>query len=73
MPIFEYRCNDCGNIDEYLEKFDEKNEHPCSKCKSKNTVKVFGSFAASIQQTSNSTVCNTASSCPTGTCPLARG
>jgi putative FmdB family regulatory protein len=33
MPIYEYRCVDCGNVDEKLEFGSEVNkEHFCSSC-----------------------------------------
>ena len=30
MPIYEYECNKCGNIEEALQKFSDK---PLTKCK----------------------------------------
>jgi len=34
MPIFEYRCTICNNVDERLEfgKEEEEQDHFCSKC-----------------------------------------
>ena len=31
MPIFEYECKSCGNIDAPIQKVKETN-HTCSKC-----------------------------------------
>lgn len=39
MPIYEFKCNDCGFVFEtFLLKSDE--EVNCIKCKSKNVVKL---------------------------------
>jgi putative FmdB family regulatory protein len=48
MPIFEYKCNDCGAVIELLEKncTNEKLEH-CPVCDSDRTfTKQFSTFAA---------------------------
>jgi len=63
MPIFEYRCGKCGHVTAFLEKADVRQAHPCEKCGSKNTEKVFSTFAAKSGKASST-------SCPTGTCPL---
>ena len=65
MPIFEYRCTKCGHVTAFLEKPDGRQAHPCQKCGSKATEKVFSTFAAKSGGSSSG-----ASSCPTGTCPL---
>jgi len=31
MPIFEYRCHDCGNLIEKIQR-DPKPDVPCPKC-----------------------------------------
>lgn len=47
MPLFEYRCNDCGNkFDELVNRADES--VPCPKCHSGNTAKLLSVFAASV-------------------------
>ena len=41
MPIYEYRCNDCGKISEFLLiKTDEIFVPQCKKCKSKKMSRV---------------------------------
>ena len=33
MPIYQYRCPKCGNLEEHIEKFDAPNTRQCCKCK----------------------------------------
>jgi len=41
MPIFEYKCNDCGGVFELLKTTSEDNkEVRCSKCGSENVTKL---------------------------------
>jgi len=63
MPIFEYKCKNCGHKAEFLEKSSKKTKHVCEKCGSSDMQKLFSGF--SIGQ-----VDQTGGSCPTGTCPL---
>ena len=65
MPIFEYRCSKCGHVTAFLEKPTTRQSHQCEKCGSKDTEKVFSTFAAKAGGSSSS-----GASCPTGTCPL---
>ncbi|MBN1554095.1 MAG: zinc ribbon domain-containing protein [Phycisphaerae bacterium] len=65
MPMFEYKCKQCGHVTSFLEKAGSKTAHVCEKCGSKDTEKMFSTFAAKMGGSSSS-----GSSCPTGTCPL---
>ncbi|MBN1851244.1 MAG: zinc ribbon domain-containing protein [Pirellulales bacterium] len=65
MPLFEYRCQDCGHVTEFLEKADTKAEHPCEECGSKKTERILSAFAVGSSGSSRSG----GTSCPTGTCP----
>jgi len=67
MPIFEYQCKTCGHVTAFLEKAGKTSGHTCEKCGSKETEKVFSTFAARGGGLSSS---SGDSSCPTGTCPL---
>jgi len=41
MPIYEYRCNDCGKISEFLLiRTDEAFIPQCRRCKSKKMIRV---------------------------------
>ncbi len=67
MPIFEYKCTNCGKISEFLEKVDSGNAHICSFCGSKKLTKQFSTFSAVVKQSSAASKCHT---CPSGrTCP----
>ena len=65
MPIFEYRCGKCSHVTSFLEKSDSRRAHPCEQCGSRNTERLFSTFATKSGGSSSGS-----SSCPTGTCPL---
>jgi putative FmdB family regulatory protein len=68
MPIYTYRCKNCG------EKFDlligvtsDKEEYKCKKCHSENIEKTLSPFSVGT----SSNISNSSNlSCPTGTCSL---
>jgi putative FmdB family regulatory protein len=67
MPIFEYKCSDCGKISEFLEKADTKADHTCPACGGKNLTKQFSTFSAVVKQPAAPNKCHT---CPSGRiCP----
>ena len=66
MPIFEYRCKQCGHVTSFLEQAGSRKTHVCEKCGSRATEKLLSTFAARTKP--NSGLGD--SSCPTGTCPL---
>jgi putative FmdB family regulatory protein len=59
MPIFEYKCNDCGQVCEFLEKGKEPQKHKCSKCGGSNLQKMLSGFA--VGQSKSGSSCDT---CP---------
>ena len=65
MPVFEYQCARCGHVTAFLEKPGARRAHTCENCGSKETRKIFSTFATQSEGSGSS-----ASSCPTGTCPL---
>ena len=74
MPIFEYKCRQCGHVTGFLEKAGAKGSHKCEKCGSAKTDKAFSTFAAQIGPSKGApTACAHAGSCSSGTCPLSRG
>lgn len=81
MPIFEYKCNNCGKKFEIFHKsFNKLEEIKCPDCQSKNYKKLFSSFSASVNNSSisdNSSICSANScdfsnlgSCSSGMCGL---
>ena len=48
MPIYEYRCRNCGNEFELLRRLSESDDDiVCEKCGAKQAEKLFSTFAAS--------------------------
>jgi len=43
MPLFEYRCRQCGEKSEILAKADSKEKPACQKCGSTDVEKLFSS------------------------------
>ncbi len=46
MPIFEFKCKDCGEKFEKLVFSSDKEKIKCPKCNSENVNKVFSVFAS---------------------------
>jgi putative FmdB family regulatory protein len=64
MPIFEYKCNDCGKKFDILHKSSTNLEEViCPDCQSKNSKKLLSSFSASVGSSGFDTP-----SCATGNC-----
>ena len=61
MPIFNYRCSDCGDEFEVLSKSDD-NATKCSNCGGKNIKKTFSSFDFNMKEPV------AGGRCPTGGC-----
>ena len=40
MPIYEYRCNDCGKVFEAIQKFSDKPIRKCVHCSGKKVEKL---------------------------------
>lgn len=38
MPIFEFRCNKCGHLEEVLQKYDDPAPNPCPECGAKKAL-----------------------------------
>jgi len=82
MPIFEYKCNDCGKKFDVLHKSSANLEEViCPDCQSKNSKKLLSSFSAAISSSSsfeNGPSCSDGScnaspyggGCSSGTCGL---
>ena len=66
MPIYEFRCLDCGHVFEFLKLKKEAEEMKCPKCNSEEVERVLSTVnvAKSVSGKSSSTV----KSCSGGTC-----
>ena len=67
MPIYEYQCEKCQHVMEFLETFDASTkEHRCEKCGGKDMRKLLS--VPNVRVTDGSP--SSGGSCPTGTCPI---
>lgn len=60
MPIYEYRCGDCGHQFEKLIRNSGEIPAACPECGKKTLKKMFSSFTASVA----GAFCKSADSCP---------
>ncbi|MDP8223271.1 MAG: zinc ribbon domain-containing protein [Candidatus Lernaella stagnicola] len=56
MPIYEYRCEDCGQVSSFMEKMFERprlfrRRKRCKHCRSKRLVKIPSGFGVSVERT----------------------
>lgn len=78
MPIFEYRCKECGRKFEiFLKSLNLLDEIKCPKCNSVNTEKLFSTFSSIGNASSTEDIpccCNTNAKqndyCTPGMCGL---
>jgi putative FmdB family regulatory protein len=77
MPIFEYRCKECGKVFEELISGDRNRSIPCPSCQSSNTEKLMSAIGGISMGKSSAgpcgSSCSSASSCCSsgGGCPHA--
>ena len=65
MPLYEYKCNQCGKTMELL--LSNNKEHPvCKHCGNKDLTRLLSTFSTSAENKTD----NDMSYCPTGTCNL---
>jgi len=72
MPLFEYRCEKCGETFEFLARKADETPDRCPKCGSRRLSRQFSAFSARMgsgSSDSSGSSCATGT-CPTGTCPL---
>lgn len=63
MPIYEYKCDECGELIQYLQKVGEDTSgEACPACKKGRLHKVFSLFSSSGDSSSSS--CDAGSSSP---------
>jgi putative FmdB family regulatory protein len=70
MPIFEYKCNDCGKKFDVLHKSSSNLEEIiCPSCSSKSSTKLLSAFSAVSSSSSH----HNHSSCSDGSCGMQYG
>ncbi len=47
MPVYEFKCKECGTVTGELRKIGDFSPAVCSACASNNTEKIFSLFAGS--------------------------
>ncbi len=57
MPIYEYRCRDCGEITEALVPMSGKANVTCKKCGSRKVERKFSTFATGGSGARDSAAC----------------
>ena len=67
MPLYEYQCNNCGHISEFIEKPGSKKQHKCQRCGHSPIRKIISTFSTGGSSDSD---LNLGETCPTGTCPI---
>jgi putative FmdB family regulatory protein len=69
MPIYEYRCGECGNVFEEIVASADANNLPCPSCKSKKTEKLMSRIGAvgKGKGGSGDFACQAGASCPGAT------
>jgi len=65
MPIYEYKCDQCGKISEFLVTFGDTRAKTCSHCGAKKLHKQLSVFAPRIKE-GDSKKCL---GCTDNTCP----
>jgi putative FmdB family regulatory protein len=68
MPIYEFRCLDCGHVFEFLKLKKEKEEieMKCPKCKSSQIERVLSTI--NVAKSGSGKTTSTMKSCSSGTC-----
>ena len=70
MPVFEYKCADCGKISEFLERNSSQKKKNCPGCGSDKMQKLPSTFAGIVKHKPESQACD---GCPSGSCPYSGG
>ncbi|MBN1298736.1 MAG: hypothetical protein JW997_03510 [Actinobacteria bacterium] len=75
MRFADYKCRDCGIIDEYVISSGSENLINCSSCGSSNTVRVFSpvSFKASFSAGDSQSHASYSKSCAGRSCSTCSG
>jgi putative FmdB family regulatory protein len=50
MPIYEYKCDKCGKVTEFLENASGRSDKRCAHCGGGKLTKVLSLFSAGVKQ-----------------------
>jgi len=73
MPIYEYKCEECGKRFDFLARRFTDNPDCCPKCGARELKKQLSAFNAGVASGSSASAsasCPTGTCCPTGACSL---
>ncbi len=71
MPLYEYRCSDCGKVQEFLETRSEAQPHACPSCGSQPMERIFSAFGVEVGRGASSGPSPCAGGgCSGGSCPF---
>lgn len=68
MPIFEFQCEECGEVFEELVLGSDVSKVKCKKCKSSNVKKLISQVAFKSSGKFISSIGSACSTCKGGTC-----
>ena len=60
MPLFDYECEKCGHVTEFLESAESKKVHRCEECGSTRMKKMLSAFSVRARCPAGSAVVQTA-------------
>jgi putative FmdB family regulatory protein len=77
MPMFEYKCRQCGHVMEVLQKSRKATRQTCDQCGATDMKKLLSGFAVG-QGKADSPACDSCAAapacgggmCPGGACPM---
>jgi putative FmdB family regulatory protein len=52
MPVYEFKCQDCGHLFSELRKIGDFHTGTCEKCGSESVAKLISGFSSAVQGTS---------------------
>jgi putative FmdB family regulatory protein len=55
MPVYEFKCTECGEVFSEIKKIGDYQSSGCPKCKSLKTEKIFSMFSGNKSNQSCST------------------
>lgn len=73
MPIYEYKCEQCGSRFDFFAKRVSETPEKCPECGAKAVKKQLSTFTANVAgggSASDAPACPTGTCCPGGTCSL---